>query len=169
MKVGIAISTFFPHDSVREVRLRMTETFVERAIAQGHAVFFTDRSPDDRSINSLVAAGAKGGRISNSQFPCLGRAESLQRALDAGCEYILLTEPEKVDLVPLVSSMQAFAEERHLDILFPTRSEESMASHPTNMQTTEPLGNARIAECTGLHYDWFMGAQLLSRRAAERY
>jgi len=37
------------------------------------------------------------------------------------------------------------------------------------MRATEPVGNRQIAKYTGLEYDWFMGALLLSRRAASRF
>lgn len=147
---GIIVTTTF-YKSVEELRFRLACDMVRVAIAHGHKVVIVDNSPIPEVAESLR-------KLNSEVFPQLhkgigaGRREAFFHASEVArrekIDYIIWTEPEKIDFVRSIEYLiSALVENkdtmgnRMADIVIPRRSEKSWETWPSFQVESEKAAN----------------------------
>lgn len=171
--LNIIIATTTYYRGLTETRFCLAEQMFREAREAGHIVVDVDGSPKSIVAENLRQTGAsiypqlvEGMGPSRRQVFYLAYEASLR----FGCDIILWTEPEKVDLIRNIPKIIRSIQDGHADVVIPARSAKSWETWPAFQQKTEQEANAVYAQVTGLHgFDPMHGPVAFERKAARYF
>lgn len=161
----IITTTFYRDDREGSLRKELARAFFNEALASGYPVIAVDGSPDDsfrREMNSLGVQMHQETQhgLAASRREALSHA---QKYANGPVDYIVWSEPEKVDFVRSIPLLEAIARQKSADIVVPARI--SMRSYPLHQQWSEKFANQRhtdygYLDIHGKPIDTFFGPKL---------
>lgn len=170
MKSVVVVTTTF-YKSMEELRFRLACDMVKAAVAAGHKVVIVDASPIFHIAETLRGLGA-------TVFPQLhkgmgpGRREAFfhahEVAMKESIDFIMWTEPEKVDIIRWVEKMIDGLE--NAEIVIPTRSEKAWQSWPSFQKQSEGAANSVYNEVFGTTgFDPMFGPVIFDRSLCQEF
>ena len=159
--IVIAFTTLYNTNSKSNIiRRELAKKTILTAKELGYGVIVVDAGSDKEFLQELEKKGIK---IANRLLHNAGsqKRQAIEEAYKTEKKAIVITEPEKIDLLThLVKAAEPVLKD-YADIVIPKRN--SLASYPTAQQYAEPLGNAFFKELTNLDLDIWFGPQIWKR------
>ena len=169
-KVAIVTTTFYGNNPEGILRKRLATDFLTGAVEKGYEVFLVDGGTDNgaflASMNTMGVHcyGETQHGLSGSRREALGHSQ--EYADRYGIDYIIWTEPEKVDMIRHIPRLVEGIEANHAHIAVPFR--KNMRQYPGAQRNSEQFGNQRhtdlgYMDMRGKPIDTFAGPKLWVR------
>lgn len=145
-KLIIAACTFYK--VAAGLRFSLACQMVRKATESGFTFVIVDGSPDPEVTKVLVAEGAHVIRESGCGMGAAKRQVALE-CLRMGADVMMLTEPERPDLIRFVDTVTAPVLRGEADVVIVGRTSQSFETYPEHQRVSEMEGNRRYNEVCG--------------------
>ena len=159
---NVLIASITSYESVNEERFKLAVKMAEEATKAGYTVILVDDSPTE-VWGKLKEAGAHVYRCSEKGMG-FARRESVKKAerylhINHPGEQgvIIMTEPEKSDIIRFIPEIIEEILKGNSDIVIPMRSEKSWKSYPWFQEEIEKVDNFVYSQTTGIRADPMFG------------
>ena len=166
-KSVIVTTTFYNNSEEGNLRKGLANNFFEEALTRGYPVVAVDGGTEDgKYLEELKDLGVHAfpetlHGLGGSRREAMNYATQI--AKENGQKYLVWSEPEKVDFVRLISSLEDEMESTGAKIIVPKR--KSLEGYPSAQQNSEQFGNqlhtdAGYLSSDGLSLDTFFGPKI---------